>query len=167
VPHYALLTAQRFSAELSPSKLQQYCGARKSFNPAHRHYVCFSSHLAAMRLLKILYVEDNRQVRETICELIENSDREIHACATGEEAWSAFNAHEFHIVVSDISLPGLSGTELTKRIVAAKPEQWIILCSGYALPKDLTKLGANVRSLLKPFDVEDLEALIGEVALTH
>ncbi len=118
-----------------------------------------------MKPLKILYVEDNYQVRETIRELIENSDREIHACATAEEAWPAFNTHEYHLVVTDISLPGLSGTELAKRMVAAKPEQWIILCSGYALPKDLTKLGTNVRSLLKPFDVEDLEALMDEVAL--
>lgn len=118
-----------------------------------------------MKPLKILYVEDNCQVRETICELIETSDREVHAYATAEEAWSVFNTDEFNVVVTDISLPGLSGTELAKRIVAAKPEQWIILCSGYALPKDLTKLGANVRSLLKPFDVEDLEALMGEVSL--
>jgi two-component system, cell cycle response regulator CpdR len=119
-----------------------------------------------MKSFKVLYVEDNLQLRETICELIESGDREVHTCVTAEEAWAVFNASEFHLVITDISLPGFSGTELTRRIVAVKPEQWIILCSGYALPQDLSKLGSNVRSLLKPFDVEDLEALISEIALT-
>lgn len=119
-----------------------------------------------MTSLKILYVEDNRQVRETICELLESSEREIRACATAEEALSAFSADEFHIVMTDISLPGLSGTELTKRIVATKPAQWVILCSGYPMPQDLRKLGANVRSLLKPFDMADLETLIRGIVLT-
>jgi two-component system, cell cycle response regulator CpdR len=119
-----------------------------------------------MGSLKLLYVEDNRQVRETICELLESSDRDIHACASAEEALSAFEADDFHIVVTDISLPGLSGTELTKRMVATKPAQWVILCSGYAMPHDLSKLGSNVRSLLKPFDVEHLEAMMREIALT-
>jgi two-component system, cell cycle response regulator CpdR len=118
-----------------------------------------------MKYMKILYVEDNLQIRQTICELIERDDREIHACATAEEAWSVFNENEFDIVVTDISLPGFSGTELTKRIAVSKPEQWVILCSGYALPQDLSRLGPNVRSLLKPFDIEDFEALIREIAL--
>lgn len=119
-----------------------------------------------MTSLKLLYVEDNRQVRESICELLESRDREIFACATAEEALSAFSAGDFHIVMTDISLPGLSGTELTKRIVAIKPAQWVILCSGYVMPQDLSKLGPNVRSLLKPFDTEDLETLVREIAFT-
>lgn len=119
-----------------------------------------------MKLFRVLYVEDKVQIREAISELIQADGREICACETAEEAWDFFNASEFQLVVTDISLPGFSGTELTRRIVAAKPQQWVILCSGYALPQDLSTLGPNVRSLLKPFEVEDLEALISNIAST-
>lgn len=117
-----------------------------------------------MKPFRVLYVEDKLEIREAICELIQAQGREIHACETAEEAWDAFNASEFHLVITDISLPGFSGAELTRRIVAAKPGQWVVLCTGYRLPQDLSTLGTNVRALSKPFEVEELEALIIEIA---
>ena len=117
-----------------------------------------------MKLFRVLYVEDSLEIREAICQLMQDSGRQIHACETAEEAWDAFSASEFDLVVTDVSLPGFSGTELTRRMVAAKPQQWIVLCTGYRLPQDLSTLGANVRSLPKPFEVEELEATISEIA---
>ena len=117
-----------------------------------------------MKIFKLLYVEDEPQIREAVCELMQAPDREICACASAEEALEAFGAQAFDLVVADISLPGLSGTALTRRILMAKPAQWVTLCSGYPLPHDLSSLGTNVRSLPKPFEIEDLEALVIEIS---
>jgi two-component system, cell cycle response regulator CpdR len=115
-----------------------------------------------MNLLKILYIEDNIKIRETICELLQCDTRHIVACADSEAALGLLSAEKFDVIITDISLPGMSGTELTRRVVMNAPEQWVVLCSGYELPKDLTKLGSNVRSITKPFDIEDLEKLLDE-----
>lgn len=116
-----------------------------------------------MTQLNILYVEDNSQVRNTICELLESDTHTITACASAEEAFTSLSARLYDIVLTDISLPGLSGADLARRVIASRPEQWVVLCSGYQLPEDLSKLGVNVRSLVKPFDIEDLYALFDEI----
>ena len=119
-----------------------------------------------MTQLNILYVEDNSKVRNTICELLQSDARAITACASAEEAFTSLSVQRYDVVLTDISLPGLSGTELTQRVVASRPDQWVVLCSGYQLPQDLTKLGVNVRSLVKPFDIDVLEAMLDEIVAT-
>lgn len=118
-----------------------------------------------MIIFKILYVEDKLEIREAITELIQIHGREVIACANAEEAWDIYTKGAFQLVVTDISLPGMLGTDLTRRILATQPEQWVILCSGYAMPEDLTTFGINVRSLQKPFEIEELEAVIQNITI--
>jgi two-component system, cell cycle response regulator CpdR len=119
-----------------------------------------------MNQLTILYVEDNKQLRDTICELLQSDARVIATCASAEEAFTLLATRHYDVLITDISLPGLSGTELTRRTIASRPDQWVVLCSGYELPPDLSKLGANVRSLIKPFEIGDLDAMLDEIAST-
>ena len=70
---------------------------------------------------------------------------------------------EFDILITDVSLPGLSGTELARRVLAKNPAKWVVLCSGYEFGDSLQTLGPNVRSLSKPFEPEELERLLAEI----
>lgn len=117
-----------------------------------------------MTPLRILYVEDNDDLRENIGMLLEADDREITSCASGEAALAAFEAGSFDVLVTDVSLPGLSGTDLARKILAKHPRQWIVMCSGYAFGQALNTLGPNVRSLSKPFMLEDMDKLLAEVS---
>ncbi len=112
---------------------------------------------------RILYVEDNPLLRESIGELMEQDGREIVLCANGEEALAACHAGRFDLVVTDVNLPGISGTELARRLLAQDASRWIAICSGYVFGEALGVLGPNVRALEKPFEIEDLESLIEEV----
>ncbi len=120
-----------------------------------------------MTFFKILYVEDKLAVREAITELLQTNGHEVLACSCAEAAWDVYAKGAFQLVVTDLSLPGMSGTDLIRRILATQPQQWVILCSGYALPEDLTTFGVNVRSLEKPFEVEDFQAVIDEITSRH
>jgi CheY-like chemotaxis protein len=117
--------------------------------------------------LRIVLVEDNDYVRELSVCLFESPDREVVAFATGEEALAAFIERPFDIVITDVSLPKMSGIELAKSILKMAPETWLIIASGYKMPAGLDKLGAHVRSVTKPFEAEQVEALIGEVKLSR
>ena len=113
--------------------------------------------------LRVLYVEDNALVREITCELLADRLREVVAVTTAEEALSAFNAQPFDLVVTDVSLPAMSGIELVRRIQTIDPSVRIILASGYALDTQQYQLGSNVRAIRKPFDLPAFDALIQEL----
>ena len=115
-------------------------------------------------MLSILYVEDNEHLRETMGMLMEQDDREVVLSATAEDALAAYVQRPFDLVITDVSLPGMSGTELDRRLLKSRPEQWIAVCSGYDYGQAIRQLGANVRSLGKPFEIEQLDELIEEVA---
>jgi CheY-like chemotaxis protein len=116
-----------------------------------------------LRSLSILYVEDNEHLREAIGMLMEGEGREVVSCATGEDALVADAQQVFDVVVTDVSLPGMSGTDLARALLQNNPTRWIVLCSGYDLSQGLDSLGTNVRMLRKPFELEELDALLAEI----
>ncbi len=116
-----------------------------------------------MAVLKILYVEDHALVREVTSELLAQEQRQIFACTNAEEALQEFAARPFDIVITDISLPVMSGIELARSILRIKPQMPIILASGYALDMGLENWGANVRSIIKPFEPAAIESLISQL----
>ena len=116
-----------------------------------------------MKSLSILYVEDNEDLRDTFREMLEAENREIVPCANGEAALALWQSRGFDVVLTDISLPGMSGTDLARRILEKEPDNWVILCSGYQYHHGLAALGPNVRSLPKPFELEELDALMDEI----
>jgi CheY-like chemotaxis protein len=113
--------------------------------------------------LRILYVEDNEIVREVMSELLAKDERQIVACATGEDALKEFTAAPFDVVITDVGLPAMSGVDLARGILQVKPRVPIILASGYDLGFGIQGWGANVRSIIKPFDAPEIEALMGEL----
>ena len=119
-----------------------------------------------MKPLRMLYVEDNAELRDIFQEMLEGDQREVVSCATAEEALALWNASYFDVLVSDICLPGMSGTDLARRILAVDPARWVVLCSGYAYGDAIRALGPRVRALAKPFELEDLDRLMHEIGLS-
>jgi CheY-like chemotaxis protein len=111
-------------------------------------------------LLRILYVEDNEILREVTSELLAQDQRQIVACATAEEAMKAFSRDPFDVLITDVSLPAMSGMELARSILELKPHMPIIIASGYDLDFGIENWGANVRSIIKPFEALEIEALM-------
>jgi two-component system cell cycle response regulator CpdR len=113
--------------------------------------------------MKILYVEDNPLVREVTAELLSHNNRQITSCETAENALQEFESGDFDLVVTDVSLPVMSGLDLTRRLLHAKPALPIIIASGYAMEFAIDNLGPNVRSIIKPFDAGQIDALIDQL----
>ena len=113
--------------------------------------------------MRILYVEDHPELRETIGMLMEGEGRTVTPCASAEEALVLDAGDPFDVLVTDVSLPGLSGTDLARQLLADDPQRWVVLCSGYELGSHPTQWGPNVRVLLKPFELEELEQLLTSI----
>lgn len=117
-----------------------------------------------LNTLSILFVEDNEDLREAVGLLIEGPGREVVLCGSGEEALREIAHRRFDIVFTDLRLPGLSGTDLARRLLNAEPRQRLVFCSGEDMDPALDALGPNIRRLSKPFDVAELEQLLSEAA---
>ena len=113
--------------------------------------------------LKILYVEDNALVREVTAELLAQDQRQIVACADAEEALKEFRASSFDVVITDVSLPVMSGIDLARTLLRIKPHLPIVIASGYSLDFGLENWGANVRAIIKPFEASEIEAVISDL----
>lgn len=114
-------------------------------------------------MMRILYVEDNSLVREVTTELLAQEEREVVSVATAEEALVRFKERRFDVVITDISLPLMSGLDLARNILALDPAVPIIIASGYALTAVIQNLGRNVRTIVKPFEADQIDSLISDL----
>jgi DNA-binding NtrC family response regulator len=107
---------------------------------------------------RVLVVDDDETIRDTLYELLS----ENYICQTAETAEKAFarlQADTYDVVLTDISMPGLSGLELLGQIRQGFPNTPVIVISGISdqeYAQGLIKLGA-FDYLLKPFSLDEVE----------
>lgn len=109
-------------------------------------------------MAEILVVDDDDIIRETLCELL-SLDHACQTAVTAEEALARLEAQAFDVVLTDVSMPGLSGLELLNRVVQLYPGTPVIIISGLSdqeQAQSLIGLGA-FDYLLKPFRLEVVE----------
>jgi CheY-like chemotaxis protein len=116
-----------------------------------------------MKARHILYIEDNALVREITCEMLNTDANEVTAVASAEDALAELRGRRFDVIITDISLPAMSGVAFARRILAMDPTAPIIIASAYDWQEDLGVAGARIRVLKKPFDAAQIESLIGEL----
>ena len=118
---------------------------------------------------RILVVEDNRDAAETLAELLTRSGHEVEVCHDGEAGVALAKQGSPDVLISDLGLPGeVDGYQLARRL-RADPQQkglYLIALSGYADgPARARSQEAGFDAHLpKPPDIEQLEALLGQVA---
>ena len=113
--------------------------------------------------MRLLYVEDHADVRELIGLLLEEEGLSVVACASAELAEVEFAQGEFDILMTDLSLPSMPGTELATRLQQQRPDLWVVFCSGYPMQHGLKLWGPRARCLMKPFEADELHGLMQEI----
>ncbi len=73
-----------------------------------------------MERKKILVVDDEEDVRETLGTVLENLNYQALLAADGEEALSVVKNQRVDVVLSDLYMPGMNGIELLKRVKTEK-----------------------------------------------
>lgn len=80
---------------------------------------------------KILLVEDDPSLRGFIRDLLEESGFYVRAFADGSEAWDAFEADDFDLVLTDLVMPKMDGFELIRRLRQLGRETAVIIMTAY------------------------------------
>ncbi|MCP3978911.1 MAG: response regulator [bacterium] len=82
---------------------------------------------------RILLVEDDAGVREIYEEVLRSCGHEVSCAGNGVEALNRFEQGTFDVVVTDLSMPGMSGLDLARSVKQRVPGLPIVLFSGWAL----------------------------------
>jgi sulfite reductase subunit B len=113
---------------------------------------------------KILVVDDEAIVRESIRDWLKMSEYDVSTAESGEEALAMIEKQDFNVMVLDIRLPGESGLDVLARVKSIRPKLKSIIITAYPTEDTIVeakKLGA-IDYLIKPLVPEDLERLIRE-----
>jgi DNA-binding NtrC family response regulator len=81
---------------------------------------------------RILVVDDEPLIRDTLAEYLQGEGFVVRACASGEEAQEAARQHPFDIALCDVNLPGIDGIELLQRLLQVNAETFVLLITAYA-----------------------------------
>ena len=111
------------------------------------------------RSLNILAVDDDFLVRETLSAMLEDMGHVVVSAESGRHAIVAFEAPgKFDLLLTDFSMPGMTGAELAEALRALQPDLPIVIATGYA--EALSMAGPWMTRLAKPFDRAALAAAI-------
>jgi len=82
---------------------------------------------------RILVVEDEEKVRAVVTMTLRENGYDVFEAASAEEAQDIFEREKgrFHMVFSDVVMPGKSGIQLVEQLLSRKPELPVLLSSGY------------------------------------
>ncbi|CDG83087.1 sensory box protein [Janthinobacterium agaricidamnosum NBRC 102515 = DSM 9628] len=108
---------------------------------------------------RILLVEDNPDARELTTELLQLLGHTVHGVCSAEEALGMLDIAGLDVLITDISLPHMSGIELARQVRLSRPQLDIVFSTGYDRRNILVKDEA-ARFLPKPFSLEELEAVL-------
>ena len=106
----------------------------------------------------LLVVDDDNNVRDTLCEFL-SANHQCHSADRAEQAVAFLEFENYDVIVTDLSMPGLDGQQLLKRVQQTHPDTPVIVISGNSSEEEgqsSLALGAFAY-LRKPFRLEDVE----------
>ena len=116
---------------------------------------------------RILFVDDEEQIVQMMQQILESLGYHLTPFTSSMEAFEAFRAkpNEFDLVITDMTMPKITGSELAARCIEIRPDIPIILCTGFSDLIDEKKIKATgIREyIMKPVLREKIARTIRKV----
>ena len=113
---------------------------------------------------KILIVDDDKGLTDTLKIILESASYDVDSSVDGETALKKAETKFFNLVLLDLKLPDMPGTQLLKKLHMISPRTVIIMLTGYPTIDNAVEslnLGASAY-IMKPVDPKELLKFVGE-----
>lgn len=112
----------------------------------------------------VLVVDDNKEMRDLVCEVLTEQGYAVLGAADGNQALDTLKTLRVNLVLTDIDMPGMNGLELAQKARAKYPELRVLLMtgSGDATARQ-TAAGLGLDIVGKPFQITELIARVERV----
>jgi len=114
------------------------------------------------KINSILYVEDEKNIREELAEFLENFCETLYLAENGLEGLSLFKEYSPDIIISDIKMPKMNGLEMANAIFELNKESHIIFTTAFndqSFLHEAIEIHAD-GYIIKPIDLEKLESML-------
>ena len=112
----------------------------------------------------VLVVDDEKNIRVTLADILVGEGYEVRTADTGEKAVKLCHKRRFDVVLLDIRMPGMDGFEAFRLIRREQRDACVIMMSAYSTQefRQVALDEGAAAFLRKPLDVERVLELIGE-----
>jgi two-component system, cell cycle response regulator len=116
--------------------------------------------------VKILYVEDETEVREKFGKFLKRAAREVYTACDGLEGYNLYKSVSPDIIVTDIRMPKVSGLEMAKKIRESDQSTPIVITTAYNESEFLIEALNNRIDyfIFKPIDCDILTSYVTKLA---
>lgn len=116
---------------------------------------------------RILFIDDEESIGEMSKKMLERAGYQVTTKTSGQDALEIFKRQpdRFDLIITDQTMPGMTGTELSSKVLEIRPDIPIILCTGYSsiISKEEAE-GIGIKEFaLKPLSKKNFTALIHKV----
>lgn len=109
--------------------------------------------------IKVLVVDDEKDFANTLAQRLKLRGLKVCIAYDGEQALTKLKEEEQDVIVLDLKMPGMHGTEVLQKIKKAYPDMQVIVLTGHGTDKDKeeAKRFGGFDFLNKPADIDTLE----------
>ncbi len=114
---------------------------------------------------KILIVDDELIMRESLAGWLERDGHVVQTAASGEEALEKIKETQFNIFLVDIKMEGMSGLDVLRSVKESDPDADVVMITAYgSIPSAIEAMKDGAFDyMLKPFDPNELGVLIEKI----
>jgi CheY-like chemotaxis protein len=116
---------------------------------------------------RILFVDDEESLVMIGRQMLERLGYKVETRTSSIEALAAFQHHpdNYDLVITDMTMPNLTGEGLAKELLRIRPDIPIIICTGFSYQMDPEKaVGMGIRAfIMKPFVMSEVAGTIRRV----
>jgi len=117
---------------------------------------------------RVLVVDDHRQARESMADVLNRSGHQVDCCSSAAEALQALEQKTYDCIVTDLKMPGMSGVELIIQLEQRRLGVQVVMVTAHASVASAVEAMRHgaFDYIEKPFDADQLERLVAQ-AIRH
>ncbi len=114
-----------------------------------------------MNPINILVVEDDVDINNLLCKMLNRNGYQVTAAYSGSEAKMLLERYDYHLILLDLMLPGMSGEEIVSYVRKTKNMPIIVISAKSEQETKIVvlKIGAD-DFIVKPFDINEVLARV-------
>jgi len=115
---------------------------------------------------KVLIIDDEKNIRLTLSQVIESTGAKTETAVNGEEGLEKMANEKFDIILLDIKMPGIDGMEVLRRIREMKSEARVVMITAHGTidnAVEAMKLGA-IDFIQKPFSPNEIRDIVEKIS---
>ena len=117
---------------------------------------------------RILVIDDHRQARESMSDILRQAGHQVHCLSSAAEALKLLDRESFDVIITDLQMPGMTGLEFVRQLAKRPHGAQVVMVTAYATVASAVEAMRHgaFDYIEKPFAADRLETLV-ERAIGH